>query len=59
MSAGRPQPGKPVGVTGDLLDHPPSCWRGGDRAEQLGLVAQDGEIAEAVATVGQHHRQVP
>jgi hypothetical protein len=28
-------------------------------AEQLGLVAQDGQVAQAVPTIGQHHRQVP
>jgi hypothetical protein len=29
MGAGRPQPGKPVRITGDLLDHPPPRRRGG------------------------------
>jgi hypothetical protein len=39
------QAGKPVGVAGDLLNHPPRRWRGGNRAEQPWLVAQDGKIA--------------
>jgi hypothetical protein len=39
VSTGRAQAGQPVGITSDLLDDPPRCWRGGDRAEQLGLLA--------------------
>jgi hypothetical protein len=29
----------------------------GDRAEQLGQLAQDGKVAQPVAAVGQQHRQ--
>jgi hypothetical protein len=59
VGTGRAQAGKPVGITGDLLDHPPRRRRGGDLTEQLGLVAQHGQVAQAVAAVGQQHRQVP
>jgi hypothetical protein len=58
VGAGRAQAGKPVGVAGDLLNHPPCRGRGGDLTEQLGLVAQGGQVAEAVAAVGQQHRKV-
>jgi hypothetical protein len=59
MGTGRAQAGKPVGIAGDLLDDPPRRRRGGDRAEQLGLLAQDGQVAQAVAAIGQQHRKVP
>jgi hypothetical protein len=39
VSTGRAQAGKLVGITSDLLDDPPRRRRGGDRAEQLGLLA--------------------
>jgi hypothetical protein len=52
VGTGRAQAGEPVGVAGDPLDHPPRRRRGGDRTEQLGLVAQDGKVAQAVAAVG-------
>jgi hypothetical protein len=59
VGAGGAQAGEPVGVTGDPLHHPPRRRGGGDRAEQLGLLTQDGKITQAVAAVGQQHRQVP
>jgi hypothetical protein len=59
MGTGRAQPGEPVGITSDLLDHPPRRRRGSHRAEQLGLLAEGGQVAQAVAPVGQHHYQVP
>ena len=54
----RPQAGQAELVTGGALHHPPGGRGGGDRAEQLGLVAQHGQIAQAVPAVGQHHHQV-
>jgi hypothetical protein len=59
VGACRAQPGKPVGIASDLLHHPPRRRRGGDRAKQRWLLAQHGQIAQAVAAVGQHHRKVP
>jgi hypothetical protein len=59
VGAGGAQAGEPVGVTGDPFHHPPRRRGGGDRAEQLGLLTQDGKITQAVAAVGQQHRQVP
>jgi len=41
------------------LDDPPGGRGGSHRAEQLGLVTQHRQIAQAVTTVGQHHGQVP
>jgi hypothetical protein len=55
----RPQPGQAQLVGGDLLHHPPGGRGRGDRAEQLRLVAQHRQVAQAVPTIGQHHRQVP
>jgi hypothetical protein len=51
----RPQPGQAELVTRDLFDDPPGGRGRGDRAEQGRLVAQGGQVAEAVAAVGQHH----
>jgi hypothetical protein len=59
VGTGRAQASQPVGITSDPLHHPPRRRRGGDRAEQLGLLAQDGKVAQAVAAVGQQHRQIP
>jgi hypothetical protein len=59
VGAGRAQAGEPVGVTGDPLHHPPRRRCGGDRAEQLRLLTQDGKITQAVAPVGHHHRKIP
>jgi hypothetical protein len=44
MGTGGPGPdaGQAELVTGDLIDHPPGGRGGGDLAEQLGLVPQDG-----------------
>jgi hypothetical protein len=55
----RPQPGQAKLVTCDLFDHPPGGRGGGDRAEQLRLVAQHRQVAQGIAAVGQHDRQVP
>jgi hypothetical protein len=53
-----PQAGQPVRVVGDPLDDPPGGRGRGHRAEQLRLIPQHPKVTEAVATVGQHHRQV-
>jgi hypothetical protein len=59
MGTRRPQPSQAQLVSSDLLDHSPRRGGRGDRAEQLGLVAQDCQVAQTVPTIGQHHRQVP
>jgi len=59
MGPGGAQPGQSVRVLGGPLDDPPGGWGRGHRAEQLRLVLQSGQVAQAVAAVGQHHRQVP
>jgi hypothetical protein len=59
MGPGDAQPGQPVRVPGDAVQHPPGGRGRGDLAEQLRLVAQHRQVAQAVATVGQDHRQVP
>jgi hypothetical protein len=46
-------------ITSNLFDHPPGGRGGGDLAEQLRLVPQGRQVAEAVATVGQQHRKIP
>jgi hypothetical protein len=56
---GGAQPGQPVSILGGALEHPPGGRRGGDRAEQRRLVAQHRQVAQAVAAVGEHYRQVP
>jgi hypothetical protein len=55
---GGPQPGQPIGVVGDPLDDPPGGRGRSHRAEQFRLVAQGGQVAQALATIGQHHRPV-
>ena len=59
MGPGGPQPGQPVRVGGDSLDHPPGGRGRGHQAEQLRLITQDRQVGEAVAAIGQHHRQIP
>jgi hypothetical protein len=56
---GGAQPGQPISVVGDPFEHSPGGRGRGDRAEQLRLVAQHRQVRQAVAAVGQHHRQVP
>ena len=58
MGPGGAQPGQPVSVPGDAVDHAPGGRGGGDRAEQLRLVAQHRQVGQAIATVGQHDRQI-
>jgi hypothetical protein len=53
LGAGGADAGQAELVGGDLLDHPPGGRGGGDLAEQLGLVAQDGQVGKAIAAVGQ------
>ena len=55
----RPQPADPTRIGGQLLgqDAPGGRDRG-DLAEQPGLVPQAGQVADAVATVGEHDHQV-
>jgi len=59
MRPGGTQPGQPVCLGGDSFEHPPGGRGRGDLAEQLGLLPQGGQVAQAVATIGQHHRQIP
>jgi hypothetical protein len=59
LGPGRPQPGQAELVTGDALNDPPGGGGRGDRAEQPTLVTQHRQVAQAVPTVGQDHRQVP
>ena len=56
---GRPAAGPARRVAGRALDHPPGGRGRGHRAEQLRLVAQHRQVAQAVAAIGQHHRQIP
>jgi hypothetical protein len=58
MGPGGAQPGQPVGIGGDPFQHPPGGRGRGHRSEQLRLVPQGSQVAQAVAAVGQHHRQV-
>jgi hypothetical protein len=41
-----------------LHQHPPGGRHAGNLAEQLGLLAQAGQVADAVSAVGQQHHQV-
>jgi hypothetical protein len=59
VGAGGTDAGQAKLVTSDLFDHPPRGRGGGHAAEQLGLVTQGGQVAEAVAAVGQQHRKIP
>jgi hypothetical protein len=59
MGPGGAQPGQPISVDGDSFDHPPGSRSRGHRTKQLGLIPQGGQVGKAVATVGQHHRQIP
>jgi hypothetical protein len=55
----RPQPADPPRVGGQLLGKDPPGGRGrADPAEQLRLVPQAGQVADAVTTVGEHDHQV-
>ena len=47
-----------LGLSGDPLDHPVGGRIRGDLAEQGRLVAHRAEVAERIAAVGEHHRQV-
>ena len=58
VSPGGAQPGQPVGVDGDPFEDPPGGRGRGHLAEQLGLVAQHRQVAQTIATIGQHHRQI-
>jgi len=42
----------------DLVDHPKRRRVRRDRPEQIDLVTDRAQIGEAVATVGEHHRQI-
>jgi hypothetical protein len=59
MGPGGAQPGQPVRILGQALHDPPGSWGRGHRAEQLRLIAQGGQVGQAVAAVGQQHRQIP
>jgi hypothetical protein len=55
----RPQPGDPTRVSGQFLGQDAPGGRGrGDLAEQRRLVPECGQVADTVATVGEHHHQV-
>jgi hypothetical protein len=58
LHTGRAQAGQAELVAGSTLDHPPGGRGGSHWAEQLGLVGQDGQVAQAVAAVGQQHRKI-
>jgi hypothetical protein len=64
-----PHPGASPGVcaiqrvehprcAGDLVDHPKRRGVRGDRPEQRRLVADRAQVGQAVAAVGEHHRQI-
>jgi len=55
--AGAPQRTEQVAV-GDRVDCPPRRGVGGHRPEERALVAQRAQVAEGIAAVGQHDRQV-
>jgi hypothetical protein len=42
----------------DPFDAPPGRRVGGDRAEQLVLVAKRGQMRQRVAAIGDHHREI-
>jgi hypothetical protein len=55
----RPQRRDPTRVTGHLLgQHPPGGRGRADSPEQLRLVPQAGQVADAVATVSEHDHQI-
>jgi hypothetical protein len=54
----RAQRREQVRIGSDRVDHTKRRRVGGDRPEQRALVANRAQIREAVATVGEHHRQV-
>jgi hypothetical protein len=56
---GGPQPCQPARILAGSFDDPPGGRGRGYRAEQGRLVPQGGQVGQAVAAVGQHHRQVP
>jgi len=53
-----PQPLEAVGVTGDPVDHPKRRRARRDLPKQRLLIAERAQIGQAVAAVGEHHRQV-
>ena len=56
----RPQRRGPARICGELLSQDPPGGRGrADLAEQLRLVPQGGQVADAVATIGEHDHKVP
>jgi hypothetical protein len=57
--ASGPQRSQQRRIAGDPVDHPKRRGVGGDRPEQRLLVADRAQIGQAIAAVGQHHRQIP
>ena len=53
-----PQPLEAVGVTGDPVDHPKRRRARRDLPKQRLLIAERAQIGQAVAAVGEHHRQI-
>jgi hypothetical protein len=54
----RPDAGQAQFVVGDPLHHAPGGRGGGNRAEQLRLVAQHRQITQAVPAISHHHGKV-
>jgi hypothetical protein len=44
---------------GDVIDDPPRRRIGRHHPEQAALVAQRPQVAQGVAAIGEHHRQIP
>jgi hypothetical protein len=45
-------------VAMDRVEHTPHRRVRADRAEQVGLLAQHGDVGQAVTAIGKHHRKV-
>ena len=52
------QPVQAVRVAGDLVDHAKRRRRRRHLTEQDRLIAQRAEVGQAVAAVGEHHREI-
>ena len=59
LRPGGTQPGQAPLVAGDPLEHPPGGRGGRHLAEQLRLVTQHRQVAQAVPAVSQHHHKIP
>jgi len=52
------QPVQAIGIAGDLVDHAKRRRRRRHVTEQDRLIAQRANVGQAVAAVGEHHRQI-